>query len=45
MEFRCRVSPSPNDYGEWPIDESISNLCGEWQCPAGFDYYYKVYLS
>lgn len=31
-ENRCRISQSPLN-GTWPADESIRNLCGEWECP------------
>lgn len=36
-ENRCRFNEFPVNK-MWPADESIRNLCGEWECPSEFDF-------
>ncbi|CDW83245.1 voltage-gated ion channel superfamily [Stylonychia lemnae] len=37
---RCRLTPKPDDFGNWPVDTSIDRLCaypgsdGWYQCPS-----------
>ena len=34
LESRCRLSERPINSTYWPINESIANLCGEFECPT-----------
>eukprot|EP00828_Plagiopyla_frontata_P049577 TRINITY_DN9931_c0_g1_i1.p2 TRINITY_DN9931_c0_g1~~TRINITY_DN9931_c0_g1_i1.p2 ORF type:complete len:119 (+),score=7.90 TRINITY_DN9931_c0_g1_i1:82-438(+) len=34
-EYRCRSTDMPPRFGAWlVINETSSNLCGEWDCPV-----------
>ena len=36
-ENRCRFNEFPVN-NTWPADESIKNLCGEWECPSELNF-------
>lgn len=34
MESRCRLTEKPINSTYWPLNETITNLCGELECPT-----------
>lgn len=33
-ENRCRITLKPINSSYWPINNTIENLCGEFECPS-----------
>lgn len=37
LKYRCRETPYPLENDTWPEAHGIENLCGNWECPEGYD--------